>query len=91
MDTDLGKVVLIRQLNATSKRIDITKQLKKITNPVLLIGSKEDALVLHQDILDLKKELKTSFLVMLKNCGHMIPIEKPVEIVEIINKYLNPS
>ncbi len=89
MDADLGKEVLIRQLKATSKRIDITTQLKTITSPILLIGSKEDALVLPQDILDLKKELKTSFSVILKNCGHMIPLEKPKEIAEIINNYLN--
>lgn len=89
MDADLGKDILIKQLKATSNRIDITVQLKTITNPILLIGSKEDALVSSQDILDLKKELKTSFSVILKNCGHMIPLEKPNEIAEIIHNYLD--
>ena len=88
MDADLGKEVLIRQLKATSKRVDITPQLKAITNPILLIGSKDDALVLSQDIPNLKKELKTSFSIILKNCGHMIPLEKPNEVAEIINNYL---
>ena len=89
MDADLGKEVLIRQLKATSNRIDISDKLKAITNPTLLIGSKEDGLVLSQDILDLKKEMKNSFFVILKNCGHMIPLEKPKETAEIINSYLN--
>ena len=88
MDTDLGKEVLIRQLKATSQRIDITDKLKKISNPILLIGSKEDNLVLAQDILALNKELRTSFSIILKNCGHMIPLEKPNEIIEIIHNYL---
>jgi len=89
MDADLGKGVLIKQLKATSNRIDITAQLKAITNPILLIGATDDGLVSSKDILDLKKELKTSFSVILKNCGHMIPLEKPEETAEIINSYLN--
>jgi len=88
MDADLGKETLIKQLMATSKRVDITSQLKTIDVPILLIGSKEDALVSHQDILTLKKDLTKGIAVILKNCGHMIPLEKPKELAEIINKYL---
>jgi len=88
MDADLGKDVLIKQLKATSKRVDITTQLKTIDNPVLLIGSKEDKLVSHHDMLDLKNALKTNRVIFLKNCGHMIPLEKPNELSEIINHYL---
>ncbi|MBL4643386.1 MAG: alpha/beta hydrolase [Flavobacteriaceae bacterium] len=88
MDADLGIETLIKQLKATSKRVDITAQLKTIDTPILFIGSKEDALVSHQDVLDLKTALKTSIAVILKNCGHMIPLEKPKELAEIINNYL---
>ena len=91
MDADLGKDVLIRQLKATSNRIDISDKLKTISNPVLLIGSKEDALVSYLDILNLKKELKNSFTILVKHCGHMIPLEKPNELVEIINNYLKKA
>ena len=89
MDADLGKKVLIKQLKATSKRIDITEKLKAIDCSILLIGSKEDKLVSHNDITDLKKELKDSFSIFIKQCGHMIPLEKPNETAEIINNYLN--
>lgn len=88
MDADLGKDILIKQLKATSKRVNIAAQLKTINTSILLIGSKEDALVSYQDVLDLKKALKTGIAVILKNCGHMIPLEKPKELAEIINKYL---
>lgn len=88
MDADLGKEILIKQLKATSQRVDITAQLKTIDTPILLIGSKEDALVSHLDVLDLKKDLKTGVAVILKNFGHMIPLEKPKELAEIINSYL---
>ena len=89
MDAELGKDILIKQLTATSNRVDITEKLKSIDNPILLIGSKEDSLVSHNDITDLKKELKNSFSILVKQCGHMIPLEKPIEIADIINNYLN--
>lgn len=89
MDADLGKEILIKQLKATSKRIDITQSIKILTNPILLVSSKEDALVSNKDISDLNNALKYSFSVVIKNSGHMIPIEKPNELSEIINNYLN--
>ena len=88
MDADLGKEVLIRQLKSTSTRVDITKNSKQINCPILLIGSKEDRLVSYKDIIDLKKELKNSYSILIKNCGHMIPLERPNELAEIINPFL---
>jgi pimeloyl-ACP methyl ester carboxylesterase len=89
MDTDLGKVVLIRQLKATSKRIDITSKLNRINAPTLFISAKEDALVSYLEVAALKNEIPNSLSTVIKNCGHMIPLEKPLEMVEVINNYLN--
>jgi pimeloyl-ACP methyl ester carboxylesterase len=89
MDADLGKDVLIRQLKATSKRIDITNKLNIINAPTLFIGAKQDALVSFLEVVALKDEIPNSLAIVLKNCGHMIPLEKPKEIAEIINNYLN--
>jgi pimeloyl-ACP methyl ester carboxylesterase len=89
MDTDLGKEVLIKQLKATSTRIDITPRLKKITNPILLIGADQDKLVSYKDLTLLKQQFKNIQSIQIKNCGHMIPLEKPKETAEIINNYLN--
>lgn len=89
MDADLGKDVLIRQLKATSKRIYITNKLNIINAPTLFIGVKQDALVSFLEVVALKDEIPNSLAIVLKNCGHMIPLEKPKEIAEIINNYLN--
>ena len=89
MDSDLGKEVLIRQLKATSQRVAITRELRAIDTPILLIGAKEDTLVLHDDLVILNKTLKSSILVLFKNCGHMIPLEKPKELIQTIHHYLN--
>ena len=89
MDIDLGKDVLIRQLKATSKRIDISNKLNKINSPTLLISAKEDDLVSYLDVSALKNEMTNSISIIIKNCGHMIPLEKPTELTGIINNYLN--
>jgi pimeloyl-ACP methyl ester carboxylesterase len=89
MDTDLGKDVLIRQLKATSKRVDITNQLNRISAPTLFISAKEDTLVSYLDVAALKNEITNRLSIVIKNCGHMIPLEKPLEMTEIINNYLN--
>jgi pimeloyl-ACP methyl ester carboxylesterase len=89
MDTDLGKDVLIRQLKATSKRIDITSKLNRINAPTLFISAKEDALVSYLEVAALKNEIPNSLSTVIKNCGHMIPLEKPLEMVGVINNYLN--
>ena len=89
MDADLGKDVLIRQLKATSKRIDITNRVKNLHAPILLIHAKEDALLKLEDVKELKSELPLATSIRIKSCGHMIPLEKPIEIAELINNYLN--
>ncbi len=89
MDIDLGKEVLIKQLKATSTRIDITPRLKKIITPILLIGASEDKLVSYKNLTLLKQQFKHIQSIQIKNCGHMIPLEKPKETAEIINNYLN--
>ena len=89
MDAELGKEVLMHQLRATSERIDLNEKLKTVPIPILLIGSNEDSIISSRDLIALKKILIRGNLVLLKNCGHMIPLEKPVETAEIINSYLN--
>jgi pimeloyl-ACP methyl ester carboxylesterase len=89
MDIDLGKDILIKQLKATSKRVDITNKLNKINSPILFISAKEDGLVSYLDVTALKNKITNSLSIVIKNCGHMIPLEKPIEIAGIINNYLN--
>lgn len=89
MDADLGKNILIKQLQATSSRVDITNQLAQIKTPILLIGANEDELVKKEAIIDLKKVLQNGLSIMIKHCGHMIPLEKPEELASIINRYLD--
>ncbi len=85
MDDDLGKEVLIRQLKATSYRLDISPEVLRLNIPMLFISAENDALVTATDIKVFANKTKKGKHISLKNCGHMIPLEKPVELSEIIN------
>ena len=89
MDTDLGKDVLIRQLKATSKRIDISEKVAKLTIPILCIAAENDVLVKSSEVKSIAKKLKKGKFINLKNCGHMIPLEKHEELASILNLTIN--
>lgn len=77
MDSDLGKEILIRQLKATSQRVDLTHELKNIETSIHVIASKEDQLVAIDAIKNTQQNLPKATITVLKNCGHMIPLEMP--------------
>ncbi|WP_299156403.1 alpha/beta hydrolase [uncultured Tenacibaculum sp.] len=85
MDNDLGKEVLIRQLKATSSRIDISEQVSKLNTPILFVSAKNDALVLSEEIKKAANRTLKGKFISIKNCGHMIPLEKPQELSNILN------
>ncbi len=83
--------------NSIKKR----KNYKKIKNPILIIAGKNDELVpkmsptnytkdssedFYQKILKLNRNTK---LIMLENCGHMIPIEQPVKVNKLIKNFID--
>ncbi len=87
MDTDLGKEVLIRQLKATSTRIDVSERVKTLNVPIQFIAAENDALVSATDIKEFANKPKKGKYIRIKNCGHMIPLEKPEALTLIINSY----
>ena len=91
MDADLGKEVLIRQLKATSKRIDISERVKSLNIPILFIAAENDDLVSVKTIKEIANQTKKGKYLNLKNCGHMIPLEKPEALTLIINSYIKKT
>lgn len=77
MDATLGKEVLLRQLKSTSQRVNLTQKLPKIQTRIHVIASKEDALVNIEDVKYTQQQLSKATMTILKNCGHMIPLEIP--------------
>ncbi len=87
MDADLGKEVLLRQLKATSQRVDITQKLQHIQAKIHVIAAKEDALVNSNDVQYTQQQFAKATISMLKNCGHMIPLEMPDLVKESILRF----
>lgn len=89
MDVDLGKKVLLRQLKATSTRLDISQQVLKLNIPVFFIAAENDALINPKKLKKLANKAQKGKYIMIKNCGHMVPLEKPEELVSILNLTIN--
>jgi len=85
MDTDLGKEVLLRQLKATSTRINISQGVLKLNIPCLFITAENDALINPKKIKEFVNQTQKGKYIAIKNCGHMIPLEKPKELAHILN------
>ncbi len=85
MDKALGKEILIRQLKATSLRSDISEKLKNIKIPVILVAAEDDRIVSYESVKTTAKKTRKSIVYKIKNCGHMIPLERPKELAYILN------
>ncbi|TDQ28616.1 alpha/beta fold hydrolase [Tenacibaculum caenipelagi] len=89
MDVDLGKKVLIRQLKATSTRINISEEVLKLNIPILFIVAENDALVKATEVKEFANQTLKGRQITIKNCGHMIPLEKHKELSSILNLTIN--
>ncbi len=86
MDADLGKTVLIRQLKATSARLDISNQILKLNIPIVFIAAENDHFIPIKSIRVFANKLQKGEFINIKNCGHMAPLEKPKELAKFLNK-----
>ena len=89
MDTDLGKDVLLRQLKATSTRLKISQKVLNLNIPILFIAAENDALIKPKKLKELANKTEKGTYMMIKNCGHMVPLEKPEELASILNLTIN--
>ncbi len=85
MDTDLGKEVLIHQLKATSSRLDISQQVSKLNIPIVFISAENDTLVSAKAVKEFANKTQKGKHISIKNCGHMIPLEKSKELASLLN------
>lgn len=84
MEQNLGYDRLIRQLKATSQRIDKSQFIaSKQTNITFCYGD-QDKLVDTAWLVALAQEHDLQALEV-KSCGHMLPLEQPDRLVEVIH------
>ena len=84
----VGKDAFIRQQNAIMARIDSRPFLRFIACPTLIIGGREDQITPPPVLEELADGIAGAKLVLLEDCGHLAPIERPDEIAEALRAWL---
>jgi pimeloyl-ACP methyl ester carboxylesterase len=87
MATQAGSEVFIQQQLATLNRNDRRSNLGEIQCPTLIIGGLRDMSIPLSKIQDLAKAIPNSRLYTIPDSGHMIPLEKPIELDAILNDW----
>lgn len=88
MGDDLGGQVLKAHIQATTPRPSLTQALSNLTIPVNIIASKTDAVVPFSDIQEMHQGCQQSQLSTIDNAGHMMPLEQPQQVAEILSRLL---
>lgn len=72
-------------------RNDTTEYLSKIKIPALLICGEFDALTPPSVMKPLADKINGAEFIVIKNSGHMSPIENPADVIETIKKFLTKN
>ena len=80
MDQQLGHDVLQIQLSQTSMRPSLLPRLAHIRCPVLIIAGRDDPFVALVQLEQMTALMPNAQLVVLPECGHMLPLEQPAEL-----------
>jgi pimeloyl-ACP methyl ester carboxylesterase len=84
MQQDLGAGVLVAQICATQPRKNLLPALAKCSFPIHIVSGEQDKLV-DESILNLMhKQLPNSDMTIIKNAGHMLPIEQSKLLAEYL-------
>jgi len=88
MDKSLGKDYLLAQLAATAQRPSLLDKLHQLNCPVLIIGAQDDQLIPPQQMIELAGSFNNATIEIIPDCGHMSPMEAPVQVGKLISDFL---
>ena len=89
MAEGVGKEAFLRQQNAIMNRPDCRRDLSAIHCPTLVLCGRQDALTPlagHQEMAD---GIANAKLVVIEDCGHMAPLERPRAVSAVMRYWLN--
>lgn len=87
MAADLGPDVLIRQNMAATYRSDARNTLLTIDCPTLIMSGRQDVRRLPTSE-ELAAKIPNSRLVVVEECGHYLPIERPHAVTALLREWL---
>ena len=85
MGQHLGYDTFVRQSLLNRNEQDTTK----ILCPTLIIYSEQDQIRSADEANELHQQIKGSDLAVIENTGHMIPLEQPKALAQVVLKWLN--
>ncbi|MCS0631148.1 alpha/beta hydrolase [Telluria mixta] len=84
MSVDLGKETMLAQFAASMERPDLMARLRELRCPVLIVGAEEDAMVRAADLRAMAEQVPGATLEIIANSGHMIPLEAPQTLCDVL-------
>jgi len=91
MAQDVGRDGFIRQQTAIMARPDSRPDLASIDCPTLVLVGRQDALTplaLHEEM---HAAIPHSELVVVEDCGHLPPLERPEAVTAALRRWLKPA
>jgi len=87
MDAEMGQAVLVQQLQATTKRVDLAPLLKQARRPIQFCFGDQDGLVDGTLLNKLAEQNSNLCVTEVAGSGHMLPLERPTELAQVINNW----
>ena len=84
MEQDLGMPTLASQMTATGQRKDLLPLLAKCDFPVHFVTGEQDHLVTAAHLNTAQQQIKASTTKVIKDAGHMLPLEQPLLLAEYL-------
>lgn len=88
-DMHQSKEAIFKLMQATKERPDYRKELEKISAPTLVIQGEKDLLLPVHMAEAVHQHIKNSKLVVIKNAGHTLNLEKVGEVTEHLMEFLS--
>lgn len=77
-----------RQVHALLTRPDASLYLQSITCKTLVLCGREDSWAPVRQHVGIKDRFPNAYLAVIENCGHMSPMEKPLEVSRALREWL---
>jgi pimeloyl-ACP methyl ester carboxylesterase len=84
----VGADVFVRQQLATAGRADSRPVLGQIGVPTLVVGGDGDRVIPPDHAVEIANGVPGAELVLLKNCGHLSPMEWPQQVNEMLRRWM---
>ncbi|MBS0519254.1 MAG: alpha/beta hydrolase [Proteobacteria bacterium] len=88
MAQEVGAEGFVREQNAIMARPDSRPLLAAINVPTVVIVGRQDLATPLPRSQEMAADIANARLVVIENCGHMSPLEKPAEVNEALRRWL---